>query len=71
MAPLGQDDPGSEMKAALAAEEGRDLHKRFEARWHGYTSGYSTQFHVAQRVQLECHYGIRSPKTNYGMVAGT
>ena len=26
---------------------------------------------VAQRVQLECHYGSRAPKTIYGMVFGT
>ena len=26
---------------------------------------------VAQRVQLECHYGIRAPKTLYGMVLRT
>ena len=26
---------------------------------------------VTQRVQLECHYGIRAPRTIYGMVFGT
>ena len=26
---------------------------------------------LSQRVQLECHYGIRAPKTMYGMVFGT
>ena len=25
----------------------------------------------AQRVQLECHYGIKAHKTIYGMVFGT
>ena len=29
----------------------------------------SAQF--TQRVQLECHYGIRAPKTIYGMAFGT
>ena len=65
--------PGFQIVAVIEAHlpQGRVLHGRFFLGGRGlYLRARATQAST-QRVQLECHYGTRAPKTIFGMAFGT